>query len=573
MWESVHVSVSVELAVICRLVNVLGFDLVVYNVESVHGFNSGLNPKLRNVDCVFPAKELHFRAQCAFSTTAESPSAAVLDLEKLRLSTSLEANSNLAVANETWTYSGAIGPETFQSTLDTETLITSDEAVIRAAAAEAIALARAAVRVAKEAVALAEADCNKTTSQSHSSTTTNSFSAMRSQESDESLEPTPEELSLLEEQQQLYEDTAVRSTRQMERKVRRDKAAEKVSSTTSIASARYNSMRRKKRAAVKQVDHSDRLRFLRSAASGSKLLTSAQERECSEGIQDLLKLERLQEELKERYGGEPTYEQWATAAGIDQQTLRKRLNHGTFCKDKMVKSNIRLVISIAKNYQNAGLNLEDLVQEGCIGLVRSAEKFDATKGFKFSTYAHWWIKQALRKALSERSRTIRIPLHIVNDGYKVKTARRQLENQHGRDPTNEEIAEAAGISMKRLEAVLATPKQPTSLDRKIGDMDLKPSEILSDPNAESLDEILMKSLLKQDLKKVLESLNPREREVIRWRFGLDDGRVKTLQEIGELVGVSRERIRQIEASAYQKLKRKKWTKQLQQYANPQGLIS
>ncbi|CAN1246229.1 RNA polymerase sigma factor sigB [Linum grandiflorum] len=438
MWESVHVSVSVELAVICRLVNVLGFDLVVYNVESVHGFNSGLNPKLRNVDCVFPAKELHFRAQCAFSTTAESPSAAVLDLEKLRLSTSLEANSNLAVANETWTYSGAIGPpfeETFQSTLDTETLITSDEAVIRAAAAEAIALARAAVRVAKEAVALAEADCNKTTSQSHSSTTTNSFSAMRSQlteadrahilgddvghtstedESDESLEPTPEELSLLEEQQQLYEDTAVRSTRQMERKVRRDKAAEKVSSTTSIASARYNSMRRKKRAAVKQVDHSDRLRFLRSAASGSKLLTSAQERECSEGIQDLLKLERLQEELKERYGGEPTYEQWATAAGIDQQTLRKRLNHGTFCKDKMVKSNIRLVISIAKNYQNAGLNLEDLVQEGCIGLVRSAEKFDATKGFKFSTYAHWWIKQALRKALSERSRTIRIPV-----GYKI----------------------------------------------------------------------------------------------------------------------------------------------------------
>ncbi|CAN1246222.1 RNA polymerase sigma factor sigB [Linum grandiflorum] len=451
--------------------------------------------------------------------------------------------------------------ETFQSTLDTETLITSDEAVIRAAAAEAIALARAAVRVAKEAMRsqLTEADRAHILGDDVGHTSTED-------ESDESLEPTPEELSLLEEQQQLYEDTAVRSTRQMERKVRRDKAAEKVSSTTSIASA-------KKRAAVKQVDHSDRLRFLRSAASGSKLLTSAQERECSEGIQDLLKLERLQEELKERYGGEPTYEQWATAAGIDQQTLRKRLNHGTFCKDKMVKSNIRLVISIAKNYQNAGLNLEDLVQEGCIGLVRSAEKFDATKGFKFSTYAHWWIKQALRKALSERSRTIRIPLHIVNDGYKVKTARRQLENQHGRDPTNEEIAEAAGISMKRLEAVLATPKQPTSLDRKIGDMDLKPSEILSDPNAESLDEILMKSLLKQDLKKVLESLNPREREVIRWRFGLDDGRVKTLQEIGELVGVSRERIRQIEASAYQKLKRKKWTKQLQQYANPQGLIS
>ncbi|CAN1132388.1 RNA polymerase sigma factor sigB [Linum perenne] len=544
-------------------------------------------------------KELHFRAQCALSTTAESPPATtvLLDLEKLRLSTSLEADSNPVVANEAWTYTEAIGPpieETFQTTLTTETLITNDEAMISAAAAEALALARAAVRVAKEAVALAKSDCNTTTTATTaSSAPTISFSSIRSQltEADrahilgddcgdagdefqqqfpeECLEPTSEELTILEEQKlQDYEDTAVRSTRQMERKIRRDKAAEKVSSSAAIAT-RYNTMRKKKRAPpVKQVDHSDRLRFLRTAANGSKLLTFAEERECWEGIQDLLKLKRLEEELKERYGGEPTFKQWARAAGIDSKTLQKRLSHGTFCKDKMVKSNLRLVISIAKNYQNSGLNLEDLVQEGCLGLLRSVEKFDASKGFKFSTYAHWWIKQSLRKALSERSRMIHIPLHLVNDAYKVKSVRRQLENQHDTVPTNEELAKAAGMSMKRVEAVLAIPKQPTSLDQKIGDTNLKPSEITADPNAISLDEILMKSLLKKDLQRVLDSLNPREREVIRWRFGLDDGRIKTLQEIGEMVGISRERVRQIETSAYQKLKRKKWTKQLQQYAKP-----
>ncbi|CAN1271982.1 RNA polymerase sigma factor sigB, partial [Linum perenne] len=514
-------------------------------------------------------KELHFRAQCALSTTAESPPATtvLLDLEKLRLSTSLEADSNPVVANEAWTYTEAIGPETFQTTLTTETLITNDEAMISAAAAEALALARAAVRVAKEAVALAKSDCNTTTTATTaSSAPTISFS---SQFPEECLEPTSEELTILEEQKlQDYEDTAVRSTRQMERKIRRDKAAEKVSSSAAIAT-RYNTMRKKKRAPpVKQVDHSDRLRFLRTAANGSKLLTFAEERECWEGIQDLLKLKRLEEELKERYGGEPTFKQWARAAGIDSKTLQKRLSHGVFCKDKMVKSNLRLVISIAKNYQNSGLNLEDLVQEGCLGLLRSVEKFDASKGFKFSTYAHWWIKQSLRKALSERSRMIHIPLHLVNDAYKVKSVRRQLENQHDTVPTNEELAKAAGMSMKRVEAVLAIPKQPTSLDQKIGDTNLKPSEITADPNAISLDEILMKSLLKKDLQRVLDSLNPREREVIRWRFGLDDGRIKTLQEIGEMVGVSRERVRQIETSAYQKLKRKKWTKQLQQYAKP-----
>ncbi|CAL1356707.1 unnamed protein product [Linum trigynum] len=536
------------------------------------------------------AKDLFFRAQCALSTTT-STSAAVLELEKLRLS-SLEPHLNSVAANRTWTYTGAVGPpkeETFQATVATETVITSDEAVISAAAAEAVALARAAVKVAKDAAALIN---NQYSMKAESKTAnTYTFSSIRSQlteaeradilgvdangeasqstedtsikEESECLEPTLAELSVLEEE--LSEDIAVRSTKQNERKGRRARAAEKVSSAANVSTKSIPTNRRK-RGSIQEVDHSDPLRYLRSTTSTSRLLTSAEELEFSEGIQDLLKIERLHKELVERYGGEPTFVQWAAAAGVDQKTLRRRLNHGTICKDKMIKSNIRLVISIAKNYQGSGMNLQDLVQEGCRGLVRGAEKFDASKGFKFSTYAHWWIKQAVRKSLSDQSRTIRLPFHMVEASYKVKEAKRVLYSENGRQPNNEEVAEAAGLSMKRLEAVLLTPKAPRSLDQKMGvNMDLKPSEVIADPDAETSEDLLMKQFMKQDLEKVLDTLNPRESQVIRWRFGLDDGRMKTLQEIGELIGVSRERIRQIESSAFLKLKNKKRTKQLEQY--------
>ncbi|KAK4270031.1 hypothetical protein QN277_023119 [Acacia crassicarpa] len=542
---------------------------------------------------------LCFQAHCLLSATSPSTSSsngstAVLSLEKLALAT-LDGNSDSVTTNRPWTYIGTTGPPTeasFKATIATESLITSEEAVIAAAASEAVALAKAALKVAKDAAMLAK---NKSPVESEyklavsskpdnlllkwvqrmeaedglvggslgtEAETMRNGSINNNEEESDDVEPTNEELESLEEQ--LFGNIAVRSKRQTERKARRARAAERAS--TNILSFKSSSSSRKKRTATQEVDYTDPLRYLRATTSTSKLLSPTEELELSEGIQDLLKLEKLQNDLAERCGSPPTFAQWAAAARVDQKTLRKRLNYGTFCKDKMIKSNIRLVISIAKNYQGAGMNLQDLVQEGCRGLVRGTEKFDASKGFKFSTYAHWWIKQAVRKSLSDQSRTIRLPFHMVEASYRVKEARKQLYSENGRQPDNEEIAEAAGLSMKRLNAVLLTPKAPRSLEQKIGiNQNLKPSDVIADPDAETAEELLIKEFMKKDLELVLDSLNPREKQVIRWRFGMDDGRMKTLQEIGEIMGVSRERVRQIEACAFRKLKNKRRTKHLHQY--------
>ncbi|KAM1853439.1 hypothetical protein ACFX14_009408 [Malus domestica] len=513
---------------------------------------------------------LCFRAQYILSTTSHSTSTAtttVLDMERLRLP-SLEVNSDSLASSRPWTYTGAIGPPTeanFGATLATETLLMSEEAVIEAAAAEAVTLAKAALKVAKD-VAILHMETKQVSRVGASMGAETAFvedhfiqSAIKELEE---LERTNEEFELLQEQ--LSKGITAKSSRQTERKARRAKAAEKAAA--SVVSMKSGSATRKKRSSVQEIDHSDPLRYLRSTTHTSRLLTANEEIELSEGIQELLKLEKLHEELAQRCGGQPTIAQWAAAAGVDQKTLRKRVNYGILCKDKMIKSNIRLVISIAKNYQGAGMNLQDLVQEGCRGLVRGAEKFDASKGFKFSTYAHWWIKQAVRKSLSDQSRTIRLPFHMVEATYRVREAKKQLYSLNGRHPNDEEVAEATGLSMKRLSAVLLTPKAPRSLEQKIGiNQNLKPSEVISDPDAETAEDLLMKKFMKRDLEKVLDSLNPREKQVVRWRFGLEDGRMKTLQEIGELMGVSRERIRQIESCAFRKLKNKKRTKHLQQY--------
>ncbi|KAI4356176.1 hypothetical protein L6164_000220 [Bauhinia variegata] len=554
-----------------------------YTVNSGYSHSHTHFTRTRETQC--------FQAQCLLTTTSPSTSTStgttVLNLQKLTLPP-LDGKSDQVTANRPWTYIDTIGPSTeanLKGTLATETLITSEEAVITAAAAEAVALAKAAVKVAKEAALLvknnprAEAEYTSSDSSKPDNLLLKWVQRMEAEDGvakgstgtegedvddneSDNVELINEELVDLQEQ--LSNSIAVRSKRQTERKARRARAAENAS--VHVVSFKSGTTSRKKRASIQEVDYTDPLRYIRATTSTSRLLTPTEELELSEGIQDLLRLEKLQEDLAERYGGEPTFAQWAAAAGVDQKALRRRLNYGIFCKDKMIKSNIRLVISIAKNYQGVGMNLQDLVQEGCRGLVRGAEKFDGSKGFKFSTYAHWWIKQAVRKSLSDQSRTIRLPFHMVEATYRVKEARKQLYSENGRQPDDEEVAVAAGLSMKRLNAVFLAPKAPRSLEQKIGiNQSLKPMEVIADPEAETAEQLLIKEFMRKDLEKLLESLNPRERQVIRWRFGMEDGRMKTLQEIGEMMGVSRERIRQVESCAFRKLKSKKRTKNLRQY--------
>ncbi|XP_004500709.1 RNA polymerase sigma factor sigB [Cicer arietinum] len=524
---------------------------------------------------------LYFRPQCILSAAPPSTSA-LIDFDV--------AAAAAAANSPNWPY---VAQAHFKATSSAESLLTNEEAVIAAAASEALTLAKAAAKVAKDAALLVKKKpLQEAGFKSQLPSTPDNFllkwvQHMEAQEAvagggsvsngaeileDVDISPNQEELDeeeptceeLENSEEQLSDSIDARSGRQTERKARRVRASGKAA--TNIVSFKSGSTSRKRRVRTQEVDYSDPLRYLRTTTRTTRLLTPAEEIKYSEGIQDLIKLEKLQDDLVEKCGGEPTFGQWATLAGVDQKTLRKRLNYGVFCKEKMIKSNIRLVISVAKNYQGSGMSLQDLVQEGCRGLVRGAEKYDASKGFKFSTYAHWWIKQAVRKALSVQSRTIRLPFHMVGATYKVKEARKQLYSENGRQPDDEEVAEATGLSMKRLSAVLLTPKAPRSLEQKIGiNQSLKPSEVLADPEAETAEEQLIKQFMKKDLEKVLDSLNPRERQVIRWRFGMDDGRMKTLQEIGEMMGVSRERIRQIESCAFRKLKNKKRAKHLQQY--------
>ncbi|XP_042410973.1 RNA polymerase sigma factor sigB-like isoform X2 [Zingiber officinale] len=497
-----------------------------------------------------------------------------------RIVTAILLTSNIS---STWCVQTGI-----QMTLASDKLLSDEEAVISAAAAEAVALAREALELAKNAAKMmgmnpfVEVENLESSSDAeikwlermsligtelggtnHSADAETEY-PQANFSPDQFLHTDCFSFTYSESQiTEHAESIAVGSARLTERRARRARAAEKA--TAGVTSLKSGLSGKKKRS-MQEVDYSDPLRYLRGTTNTTRLLTAAEEIRLSEGIQDLLKLERLKETLAERHGCQPTFAQWAAAAGVDRKSLRKRLTLGTFSKDKMIKSNIRLVISIAKNYLGTGLNIQDLVQEGCRGLVRGAEKFDASKGFKFSTYAHWWIKQSVRKFLSEHSRTIRLPYHMVEASYRVREAEKRLHRENGRHPGTEEVAVATGLSMKKLEAVMLTPKAPISLDQKIGfNESLKPTDVIAHPDAETSEDMLIKQFMRQDLNKVLDTLNPKEKQVVRWRFGLEDGRMKTLQEIGELMGVSRERVRQIESSALRKLKSKKRTNNLRRY--------
>lgn len=296
--------------------------------------------------------------------------------------------------------------------------------------------------------------------------------------------------------------------------------------------------------------------------------------EFQDEIDRILSIERMAANSSEDLSSEDAVKMYLKEIGRvklltkdEEYNVSKSVAEGDMdAKVKLAVSNLRLVVSIAKKYTGRGILFLDLIQEGNMGLLRAVEKFDYSKGYKFSTYATWWIRQAITRAIADQARTIRIPVHMVETINKVRKVTRQLMQEYSRKPTEDEIAQVSGIDIEKVKEIIKVAQVPLSLEMPVGDGEgYLLGDLVEDTSSELPEVSMLKDSLKEDLEQVLGELTEREGSVLKLRFGFDDGRPKTLEEVGKIYNVTRERIRQIESKAIRKLRHPRRCKRLEDY--------
>jgi RNA polymerase nonessential primary-like sigma factor len=289
------------------------------------------------------------------------------------------------------------------------------------------------------------------------------------------------------------------------------------------------------------------------------LLTREQEIIYGKQVNRMMSLLQVKETLAETLQRQPTSQEWAAAAQVTEAELHQVIQQGQRAKRKMIEANLRLVVAIAKKYQKRNMELLDLIQEGSLGLERGVEKFDPAMGYKFSTYAYWWIRQAITRAIAQQARAIRLPIHITEKLNKIKKTQRELAQTLHRSPTAVEVAEALELSPAQIREYLSMARQPISLELRVGDnQDTELQDLLEDPGP-SPESQTTRDLLRQDLNNLLAELTPQQQEVMNLRYGLSDGHELSLAKVGERMNISRERVRQLEHQALNHLRRRRHT--------------